>query len=102
MMFQDIVSAFNRAHFHKEAMADFRIMNARSNPKGLNMAVTHQPATAEVTLPHCGPIIIITVVRTVDKGVIDVEENATQVRVKINTVPLVRYIETGTDGWQKL
>ena len=101
MMVPDIVSAFNRAHFDNKAPADFSIWNARRNAKGPIMAVRYQTATAEMALPNCD-IIIITVVRTVDKGVIDVKDNATLERVMIHSVPFVRYKAKGTGGWQKM
>jgi len=40
--------------------------------------------------------------RTVDRGVVDVEENNTWERLKIHAVPLVRYMGKGTDGLQKM
>jgi len=70
---QGIVSAINRALFHQQAPAPNEIMNARRNAKVAITAITKQDATAEMALPYCD--IILTAGGTVDKGVIDVEEN---------------------------
>ena len=72
-MDQEIASAINRAHFHQKAPAHIRIMNAKSNAKGANTAITHTNATAEMGRQYRD--IIITAARTVYKGVVDVEEN---------------------------
>jgi len=45
---------------------------------------------------------IITVARTVGKGVINVEENASWEKFKINAVPLVRCMREGTEGLKKM
>jgi len=99
-MDQEIVSAINRARFHQQAPGHIRIINARRNARGAIAAITHQNATAEVTLRYCD--IIITAARTVDNGVVDGEENETWERLKIHAVPLVRYMRTGTEGLQKM
>jgi len=44
----------------------------------------------------------MTAARTVGKGVVDVEENESWERLKIHTVPLVRYIGKGTEGLQNM
>jgi len=46
--------------------------------------------------------IIIMAAKTVDKGVVDVEENEPWERMKIHAVPLVLYMGKGTDGLQKM
>jgi hypothetical protein len=46
--------------------------------------------------------IIIKATRSVDKGIIDVEGNESWERLKIHTVPLVRYMGQGTEGLQKM
>jgi len=48
-------------------------MNARSNPKGAITAITQLNAMAEMAPQYRD--IIITAARTVDQGVVDVEEN---------------------------
>jgi predicted TIM-barrel enzyme len=72
-MDQDIASAINKALFHQKAPADIRIMNAKRNASGMIAAITHQNATAAMALIYGD--IIITATRTVNKGVIKVEEN---------------------------
>jgi len=46
--------------------------------------------------------VIIPGVRTVDEGVIDVEENVSREWVVIHALPLVRYMGKGTEGLQKM
>jgi len=99
-MVQEIASAINRALFHQQAPAHIRIMNARRNEKGAITAITHQNATAEMALQYRD--IIVTAARTVDKGVIDVEENESWERLKIHAVPLAWYMGKGTEGLQKM
>jgi len=99
-MDQEIESAINRALFHQQAPAHIRIINARRNAKGTITAFTHQNATAEMALQYGD--IIITAVRTVDRGVVDVEENETRERRKIHAVPHVRYMGKGTEGLQRM
>jgi len=99
-MDQEIVSAINRALFHQKAPAHIRIMNAMRNAKGAITAITHPNTTAEMALQYRD--IIITGARTVDKGVVDVEENESWERLKIHTVSLVRYMGKGMEGLQKM
>jgi hypothetical protein len=99
-MDQEIASAINRARFHQKAPAHIRIMNAKRNAKGAITAITHPNATAEIALQYCD--IITTAARTVDKGVVDVEENESWERLKIHAVPLIRYMGKGTEGQQKI
>jgi hypothetical protein len=72
-MDQEIASAINRALFHQQAPAHNRIMNARRNAKGAITAIAHQNATAEMAMRYRD--VIIMPARTVDRGVVDVEEN---------------------------
>jgi len=99
-MDQEIASAINRALLHQKAPAHIRIMNTKRNAKGAITAITHPNATAEMAMQYCD--IIITAARTVDRGVVDVEENETWERLKIHAVPLVRYMVKGTEGLQKM
>ena len=99
-MDQEIASAINRALFHQKAPAPIRIMNTKRNTKGAITAITHPNATAEITLQSLN--IIITGARTVDKGVVDVEENESWERLKIHAIHLVRYMGKGTEGLQKM
>jgi len=46
--------------------------------------------------------IIITAARTVNKGVVDVEENESRERLKIHAVSLIWYMGKGTEGLQML
>jgi len=93
-MDQEIASAINRALFHQKAPAHIRIMNAERNAKGAITAITHPNATAEMALQYCD--IINTAARTVDKGVMDGEENESWERLKIHAVPLIQYMGKGT------
>jgi len=99
-MDQEIASAIHRALFHQKAPAHVSIMNAKRNAKGAIGAITHQNGTAEMAMRDRD--IIITTARTVDRGVVDVEENETWERLKIHAVPLVRYMGKGTEGLQKM
>jgi len=81
MMDQETPSAINRALSHQQAPAHIRIMNPRRNAKGAITAITHQNATAEMAL--CYRDIIMTATRSVDKGVVDVEENDSWEKYKI-------------------
>jgi hypothetical protein len=99
-MDQEIASAIKRALFHQKAPAHNRIMIAKRNAKGAITAITHPNAIAEMAMQYRD--IIITPARTVDRGVMDVEENETWERLKIHAVPLVRYMGNGTEGLQKM
>jgi len=99
-MDQDIPSAINRALFDQKAPAHVRIMNAKRNAKGAIIAITLPNATAEVAMRY--RYIIITGARTVDSGVVEVEENKTWERLKIHAVPLVQYMGKGAEGLQKM
>jgi hypothetical protein len=99
-MYQEIASAIKRALFHLQAPAQIRIMNARSNAKGAITAITHQNATAEMAMQYRD--IIFTAARTVNKGVVHVEENETWERLKIHAVPLVWYMGRSTERLRKM
>jgi hypothetical protein len=75
-------------------------MNAKRNAKGAITAITHPNATAEMAVQYRD--IMITAERTVDTGAVDVEENESWEKVKIRTVPLIRYMGKGTEGLQKI
>jgi len=53
-----------------------------------------------MALQYC--YIIITAARTVDNGVVDVEENESWERLKIHAVHLIWYMGKGTEGLQKM
>jgi len=93
-------AAINRALFHQRALAHSRIVNVKSNVKRAITALTHPNATAEMAQQYRD--ISITGARTVDKGVVDVEENESCERLKIHPVPLIRYMWKGTQGLQKM
>jgi len=99
-MDQEIASPISRALFHQQAPAHIGIMNARRNVKGAITAITHQNATAEVAMRYRE--VIITAAKTVDRAVVDVEENETWERLKIHALPLVRYMGKGTEGLQRM
>jgi len=72
-MDQEIASAINGALFCQQAPAHIRILNARRNAKGAITAITHRNATAAMAM--LSRDIMITAAMTVDKRVVDVEEN---------------------------
>jgi hypothetical protein len=97
---QQIAPAINSALFHQKAPAHVRIMNTKRNGNGAITAITHLNVTAEMAMRYRH--MIITAAKTVDRGVVDVEENKTWERLKIHAVPLVRYMGKGTEGRQKM
>jgi len=99
-MDEEIASAVNRALFQQQAPVHVRIMNARRNARGTITAITHQNATADMALLYRD--IIMKAARSVDKVIIDVEGNESWERLKIHTVPLMRYMGKGTEGLQKM
>jgi len=99
-MDQEISSAITRALFHQKAPAHVRIMNAKRNAKGEITAITNPNATAEMALQNRN--IIITAARTVDKAVMDVEQNESLERLKIHAGPLVQNMGKGTEGRQMM
>ena len=99
-MDREIASAIIRALFHQQAPAHIMIMNARKNVTGAITAIRHQNATAEMVMQYHDNMI--TAGRTVDKGVVDVEETESWERLKIHAVPLVRLMGKGTEGLQQI
>jgi len=95
-----MVSAINRARFHQNAPAHIRIMNARRNANGVITSIAHPNATAEMALQIRD--ITIMAARTVDKGVVDIQENESWSRLKIHAVPLVWYMWKGTVVLKKM
>jgi len=98
-MDQEITSALNRALFHQETSAHIRIMNIKRNAMGAITVLTHPNATAGLALQHRD--IIITEAMTVDKGVMDVEDNESWARLMIHAVPFIRYMGKGKEGVHK-
>ena len=99
-MDDEIASAVNIALVQQQALAHVRSTNARRNAKGTITAITHQNATAETALLY--PHIVINAAISVDKGIIDMEGNECWERLKIHTIPLVRYMGKGTERLHKL
>jgi hypothetical protein len=99
-MDEEIASEVNRALVQQQAPADVRIMNAKRNAKGTITAITNQNATAEMALLYRD--IIIKAARLVDKGIIDVEGNESWERLKIHSVPLLRYMGKGAERLSKM
>jgi len=95
----EIASAINRAHFHQKAPAHIGLMNAKRNAKGAITAITHPNAAAEMALQYRE--LIITAAGTIDKVVVEVEDNESWERLTIHAVPLIRYMGQGTEGLQK-
>jgi len=100
IMDHEIVSAINRALFHKKAPATIRIMNAKRNAMGEITAITHPNPTTEMAVQYRD--IIITAARTVDKGVVEVQKNESWERLKFHAVTPLRYMGKGTEGLQKM
>jgi len=75
-------------------------MNARRNAEGAITAIKQQHAIAEMALRYRD--IFITAARTVDKGVVDVENNESWKRLKIQAVPLIQCMGTGIEGRRKM
>jgi hypothetical protein len=71
-------------------------MNAKRNAKRMITAITHPNATGEMPMGYRD--MIITAATTIDRGVVDVEENDPLERLKINGVPLIRYTGKATEG----
>ena len=99
-MAQEFASAINRELFHQQAPAHIRIMNARRNAKGAITAITHHNVTMDMALRYRD--IIITAVRTINKGVVDVKVNESWETLKIHAVPLVRNMGNGTEDLLKM
>jgi len=83
----------------QQTLTHVQIMNSRRNAKGTISAVTHQKATAEMSLLYRD--IIFKTASSVDMGIIDVEGNESWERLNIQNMPQVRYMGKGTEGLQK-
>jgi hypothetical protein len=99
-MDQETTSSFNSVLFNLNALANARIMNARTNAKGTITDNTHQNRTVEMTVGYRN--MNITEWSSVDKGVVDVKLNEVWGRIKVHTVPLVRYMGKSTEGQKKM
>jgi len=99
-MDQEIASAINTALFHQKALAHIRFINAKRNSKGAITAITQQNATAAMALQYRE--IIITAASTVDKGVVDIQENESWEGLTIQKVPHVQHMRKSTEGLQKM
>jgi len=99
-MDKEITSAINRVFFNQQPQPHIRTMKARRNAKSVIAAVRHQNATAEMGMQYPGTVI--TAARTVNSGVVDVEENEIRERLKIHAVPLVWYMGKGAEGLQTM
>jgi len=99
-MDKEINSAINRVLFQQKALAHIRIMNAKRHAKGAKSAIAHPNATAEMAPQNC--YIIITEARKVNKEVVDMEGTESWLRLKIDTVPLIRCMGKGTERFQKM
>ena len=99
-MDQEIASAINRAPFHQKAPAHIRNMHMKRNPNGAITLDTHQNAMVAMALAYRK--VIINAAHTVDKGVINVEQNKSWERLTVHAVPLVRYMGKGTEGLETM
>jgi hypothetical protein len=97
---QEIASAINRVLFHQKAPAHIRLMNAKRNSEGRITVIMQHYATVEMAMSD--RYIIIIAARTVNSGVVDVEENKSRERIKIHAVPQVRYSGNGKEGLRKI
>ena len=75
-------------------------MNAKWNAKGAITPITHRNATTEMARQFRN--IIITAARTVEKGVVDVEQHESWQGLMIHTVHHIRYVGKGIEGLQKM
>lgn len=89
----------NRILFKQKRLPYIQMMNEKSSGKGSIMAITHP--NAMVAIPLVCHDVIITTACTVNKGVINVEENKSWEIFNIHAVPLIRYMGTGTECLQK-
>lgn len=99
-MDQEIASAINRELFHQQAAAQILIMNARRYAKGAITAITHQNATAPMTMQYRD--MIMTTASNIDKGVVEVEDNESGEILMIHPVPCVQYMGKGTEVLEKM
>jgi hypothetical protein len=75
-------------------------MNTKTNVKGVMTAIPCLNVTAEIALQHGG--IITTAASTVNKEVVDIEENESWDRQQIHPVCHLQYIGKDTEGLQKM
>ena len=75
-------------------------MNAKRNTMGAITAIKHQNSMVEMALLYHD--VIITSVRTVDKGIVDVQEHESWERLKIYAVPLIWFMGNGMEGLQTM
>jgi len=99
-MLEEIPIANHRALFHQKVPAHIRIMNVKRNTKGAITVITEQNATAPMALVYRKAII--NAARTVEKGVIDIEENESCERLIVHAVPLVRLMGKGRQGLEMM
>jgi len=76
------------------------MINTKWNANGPFNAITHPNAT-EAMAEWYRDIIIIDA-RTVNKGVVDIEDNESCERLKIHTVPLIQYMGNGPECLQMM
>jgi hypothetical protein len=99
-MDQETTLAINRALFQQEALAQIAIMNAKGHAKGGITAITHPNEIEQMALQYHD--IIFCAARTVDKEVVDVQQNESWEKLKIHTVLLILYGGQGTEARQKM
>lgn len=97
---REITSAVNQALFHQKTPGHIQIVHVKRNAMGTFTAITHQNTMAVMALVQ--HIIIITAAHAVDNRDIAVEEHHTSERLKVYTMPLIRYMGKATEGWQKV
>jgi hypothetical protein len=97
---QEIATAINRALLHLKPPAHIRIMNATMNGNGTITAITHPNSTAEMVMQDRDTMI--RVVKMVDKGVIDIDENGNWEWLKIHALALIRYMGKAIEGLQMM
>lgn len=99
-MDEEIAWAVDRARFQQQTPVQVQIMNPRRNARGTITTITHQHATTELALLYRD--ISIKAARSVETGIIEVQQNVLRERQKILTIPLLRYTSKGTEGLQKI
>jgi hypothetical protein len=75
-------------------------MNAKKIAAGAITAITHQNSIVEMALLYHD--VFITAAKSVDKGIIDGEENQSWETQKIHAVPLIWYMRKGAEGLQQM
>jgi len=92
----EIALVIIRERLHQNTPAHVWIMKAKWNARGTIIAITQQTATAAMALIDRD--VIINAVSTLNKEVIEVEENGSREKLKIQSVPLLTYMGDGTEG----